>query len=378
VPDVYTVFVYDLNTNTKITELPAQGVSFDSRHNGAGAISFDVDLQNAKVQVLAMPILQYGGNCFAIYVDRDGIIVWGGIGWTTNYKKSTGLLSIGGNEFRSYFSQRLAAADYSVTTYPAGLDPAVLMYKIFTDAQNPALSGAGSSIGLTVLAGSSSMPVSVPGYPLAQYTYVGTIASDLNKISAPGAGGIDVTITSSWDPITGLPSNTLRIWSPRSGNSAGASGIVFDLASAVDYEFPTDAQSSATTVVVTGSGNGAAMPVATMNAPGVPVGGLGQSPRLDMAQSVSSQSQAQVSLMANALANQYGQALVTPTVTIPTAGAQPLGSWAVGDDARLYTSGDERFPNGYDQYWRIIQQAVTVPNEGVATVTLTFNKPPAI
>lgn len=375
--DKFTIYAYDLNTNTLVGELPGTDLRFDSRLNGAGAISFNLSLATPKSATLAAPLLAYGGRPVALYVDRDGIIVWGGIGWTGNYQKSSGMLEVGGKEFGSYFAKRVTVADYSETTYPAGLDPAELIYKIFTDAQNPALAGAGASIGLNVVGTTSDLPVTIPGYPLAQYTFVSRIAEDMAAISAPGAGGIDTSITSAWDPTSGLPVNTLQVWSPRVGRAAGESGVFFDLANVVDYSWPTDAESSATTIIATGSGNGDAMPVATANAPGVPVGGLGQSPRLDMVASTTAQSQGQVSLMANGLAAQYGEPLTTPTITVRTGErGQPLGSWIVGDDARVYVESDPRHPNGLDEYWRIVQQQVEVPNEGVATVTLTLNLPP--
>lgn len=377
--DAFRVFAYDLNTNTLISELPATNLTFDSRLNAAGAITFDLALKRDGVSALVADFLSYEGRPVALYVDRDGIIVWGGIGWTGNYVESTAMLAVGGREFRSYFAQRVAVADYSETTYPGGIDPGLLVYKIFTDAQNPVLAGAGSSIGLTVVNNTGGlMPDIIPGYPLYQYTFVDQIATDMAAVTAPGVGVIDVTVSSAWDPTTGLPVNTLTVWTPRAGATAGDSGLVFDLTNVIDFTWATDAQQSATNFIVTGSGNGQDMPVQQANAPGIPVGGLGQSPRLDRVESTTAQSQDQVSLMANGLAAQYGKPLATPTVTVPTAGTQPLGSWAMGDDARVYApaGGVARFPNGIDEFWRIVQQEVTVPNEGVPFVKVTLNQPP--
>lgn len=375
--DTFTIYAYDINTNTKLTELPGLGLQFSSRLNDQGGISFDLPLGRSDIRRLVQPLLDYAGRPVKLYVDRDGVIQGGAfIAWTGNYNKSTGMLQVGGKEIASYFAHRSQVADYSQMTYPGGLDPAVLIYKIYTDAQNPALGGAGSSIGLAVVNDSSGMPTIIPGYPLAQYTMVQQIAADMADIIAPGVGGIDVTVASAWDATTGDPVDTLTIWTPRAGIPAGSSGVIFDLDTVIDYTWPTDAENSGTTIIATGSGNGDAMPVSQANAPGVPVGGLGQSPRLDKIVSTTAQSQDQVALMANGLAQQYGDPVTTPTVTVPTAGPQPLGSWTVGDDARLYTAGDERFPNGLSQFWRIVAQEVDVPDEGVATVTLTYNLPP--
>lgn len=372
--EIFTLYCYDLNTGTKLTELPAKGLSFDTRLNDPGAISFSIDLKSPNVAARAAALLAYDGFPVACYVDLNGNIVWGGIIWTTNYQKSTGELSYGGREFLSWGDQRAQAADYSDKTYPSGLDPAVLIFDVFTDAQNPAISGDGASIGLQITSSTTSIPPVVPGYPLLQRTTISRILADMTQIISPGVGGVDVTVTSQWD-TNGNPLNTLTVWSPRVGRAAGDTGLIFDLSNALDYTWPQDATQSGTTLFVTGAGNGAATPSATVQVPGLPVGGLGQPPRLDKVLSYSQvQSQQQISLMAAGAAQQFGRPLNTPTVTIPTLGV--LGSWLIGDDARIRTSGDERFPNGLDEFWRIVQSAVTVPDEGVPTVTLTLNNPP--
>jgi hypothetical protein len=371
-PEVFTVLAYDLNTNTRLAELPAKALRFSSRLNDPGSISFTVDLKAVSRRVAN--VLAYQGNPFACYVDLNGVIVWGGIMWTTNYQKVSGDWELGGKEFQSWADARVAVADYSDVTYPAGIDPAQLIYKVYTDAQNPALAGAGASIGLQVNSITTGIPAVIPGYPLSQHTKVSAIAADMAAVMSPGAGGIDVSVSSRWD-ANGNPQNQLTVWTPRVGRAAGQSGLIFDLDRALDYGWPTDATQSGNTIIATGSGNGAAAPLATVQAPGVPVGGLGQAPRLDKVVSYQSvQSQGQITLMANGAAQQFGRPLATPTIKIPTAGR--LGTWIVGDDARLYTDGDERHPNGLDQYWRIVQHEVSVPGDGVPTVTLTFNIPP--
>lgn len=371
------MYAYDINTNTKLTELPGNGLTFGSRLNDQGSLKFSLPLGRRGIAGLVAPLLAYDGRPVKLYVDRGGVIIGAGyIAWTGRYSKSTGVLEIGGNELGSYFGQRNAVADYSETTYPSGITPGDLLVALLQDAQNPVLAGAGASIGLQVVNQSTGMPTIIPGYPLGQYTRVKQIVQDMADIMVPGAGRVDVTVRSAWDPTTGNPVDTLTVWSPRAGRSAETSGVFFDLDSAIDYTWPTDATVMGTTITATGSGNGATRPVATANAPGVPVGGLGQAPRLDKTVSVTSQSQDQVSAMASGIAAQYGDPVGTPTVVIPTDGQMPLGSWAMGDDARLYTSGDERFPQGLSQYWRIVQQEVTVPDDGLPTVTVSFNKPP--
>lgn len=371
--ETFRVFAYDLNTNTLLNELPFNNLTYDNRLGDAGACSFDLNIRSPMVQKLVSPILAYDGAPFAIYVDRNGQISWGGMAVTTNYDSFSGVLSIGGKEFLSYFDQRVLAASYTVVEYPSGVDPAQLIAKAINDAQSSTLSGAGASIGISVIGGSSGLPLTAVGYPQTQYTTVGRLIADMLAISIPGVGGLDITQISQW--VGGAPSNTFLISSPRAGRAAGNTGLIFDLDLAQQYYWPTDSGNSGNFIIATGSGSGSSMPIAVAAAPGVFVGGLGQAPRLDKVvpfQSV--QSEAQIVAAAAGAAQTYGRPIVTPKITMLTDGN--LGTWALGDDARLRTPGNERFPAGRDQYWRIVQQSVTVPDAGAATVAVTFNTPP--
>ena len=371
--ETFKVFAYDQNTNSLLNELPVNNLSYDSRLGDAGSISFDLNLQSPAVQKLVTPILDYDGVQFAVYVERNGQINWGGSCLTGAYNRATGMLSCGGKEFLAYFDQRKTAAPYTATEYPTGIDPAALIAKAINDAQSSALCGPGASIGISVLGGTSTLPKMIPGYPLTQYTMVSRLIADMLAISVPGFGGLDLTQVTQW--VGGFPQTNFVISSPRAGRVAGSTGLIFDLDSCVDYDWPTNAADSGNTIIATGSGTGAAMPTAIVNAPGIPVGGLGQAPRLDKVMSFqSAQSQQQISAAATGAAQTFGKPVATPKITVLTDGN--LGTWALGDDARLYTPGNERFPNGKDQYWRIVQQTVTVPDAGVATVALTFNLPP--
>ena len=437
--DIFRVYAYDLNTNVLITELPASGLAFDSRLNDSGSISFTLPISRPDVASRVKPLMSYAGNPFAVYVDRNGVIVWGGIIWTWNYSRASGVLSLGGKEFLSYFAQRFIAADYSSSTYPtttlaanvsaggtaltvadntnfvagetvaidttgteyrtilsvsgsttinltAGVtsghssgatvknvvDPATLVKTVVTDAQNTSLAGPGSNIGVVISGGTSTIPPISPGYSLSQHTSVANVLKDMASINSTGNGTVDSVFTSAW--VSGSPVTTLTIWSPRAGRITSASGLIFDLSRVLDYSWPMDATSTGTNIVVTGGGSG----ITTTVSSSAPVGGLGQMPHLDKAVSFTNvQSQSQLNAMAAGLSTQYGYPVPTPTVVQPTSVIPYLSTFVIGDDARLYIKSDERFPTGLDEYWRIVQYQVKVPDEGVPTVTFTFNKPPS-
>lgn len=371
----FTVFAYDINSNERITEFPAKQLTFDSRLNDPGSITFTCYMRAPKVANLVAPILDYGGDPVKLYVDRNGVIVWSGFLWTVNPTKSTGEIEFGGGELLSWGDMRVQAADYSASSYPNGIDAGTLMAKVFTDAQDTTLCGPGASIGLNIVGATAGINI-VPGYPLSQYTQLSQIVANTVQVVNPGVGGIDVGTASYWDPTTGAPVDTLTVYCPRIGRPAGQTGVIFDLSAALDYTWPTDATKSGNTLIVMG-GSSTNTPIAIVNTPGVTVGGAGEPPRLDLVASYTTvTSQDQISLMANGAADQYGKPILTPTVTVPTA--SNLGTFIVGDDARLYSPPDFLNPRGVDQYLRIVQSQVTVPDDGgSATMVVTFNPPPS-
>lgn len=438
--DIFRVYAYDLNTDTLITELPANDLAFDSRLNDSGSISFVLKLSRPEVASRVKPLLPYNGNPFAVYVDRDGALVWGGIIWTWSYARASGDLSMQGKQIMSYFNHRKLAQDYSVgnptfapsttvlsyataptttlsvastTGFSAGqyiqfgvenpevrqilsvtapntitltsassynhaangpvqfaIDPAALVKQAVNDAQNVSISGTGSNIGVTVVGGTSSITPIVPGYPSTQNTPVSQLISDMAAINQTGAGTVDTTIASDW--VAGSPANTLTIWSPRAGRVGSASGLILDLSRSLDYTWPSDANNTGTNFTITGGNS-----LTSTTTSGAPVGGLGQMPRLDKVVSFSSiQTQSQLDAMAPGVVQQYSVPVPSPSVTQPTSSLPTLGSFVLGDDVRIFIASDERFPSGLDEYWRIIQYAVKVPDEGVPTITFTLNKPP--
>lgn len=371
----FTVYAYDINSNERITEFPAKQLTFDSRLNDPGSCSFSCYMRAPNVAALVEPVLAYGGDPVKLYVDRNGVIVWSGYLWTQNPQKSTGEIQFGGGELLSWGDMRVQAADYSAATYPNGIDAGQLLAKVFTDAQNTTLCGPGASVGLNIVSATAGINL-IPGYPLQQYTQLSQIVANTVQIVNPGVGGIDVGTRSYWDPVTGNPVDVLTVYTPRIGRIAGQSGLIFDLSKALDYTWPIDATKSGNTLIVMG-GSSTNTPIATVNTPGVVVGGPGEPPRLDLVASYTNiTTQDQISLMANGVAQQYGYPIPTPTVTVPTA--EYLGTFIVGDDARIYSPPDFLLRQGVDEYLRVVQTQVTVPDDGgSATMVVTLNKPPS-
>lgn len=374
--DVFRVFAYDINTSTLICELTASGLTFDRRLNDAGSISFTINLLDPAAAAQAAPLMSYVDSApFALYVDRDGAIVWAGYGATSNYQHSAHTLPVTGKEWPAFFAQRLIGAPYDKATYPNGVDPARLLYLAVTDCQDTSKCGPGANLGINVTGGTSNLPWITPTYDQRQ-TFVSQVIADCTAGVTPGTGGLDYWLDAQW--VNGSPSVTMHLESPRAGRPAGSTGLMFDLLAAVDHTWPADFGAAATLLVEVGGGSGQVSPTARAQAPNVPVGGLGQPPRMDKVIQHSNVLDGNLlARFAYAEAVEFSPPVATPTVTLRTGDpSTPLGSWIVGDDARLFAEPYERHPGGVDQFWRIVQHSVVVPDEGVPLVTITFNLPP--
>src|SRR3954462_6964694 len=94
---VYTYYAADLMTGQLLDEIPLSDVSFTLPINDAGTLSATVPLysRSGLAQTLATART-------ALYVDRDGVLVWGGVLWTRRYDAKDTSLQLDALDFLSY------------------------------------------------------------------------------------------------------------------------------------------------------------------------------------------------------------------------------------------------------------------------------------
>jgi hypothetical protein len=366
----YRVSAWDINTNTLLTDVQASGLSYNVRMNDAGEFGFGVNLADAVAQQCARVLMDLQGNPFKTIITANAgtSILYSGIAWTTKKSPKSSMLQVAGKAMPSYFTQKVIAASYTTSIAPGALIALAL-----TDAQSD---GSGSDRHVApIVQGLNSPPNVVPSYSKNQYTTVAQVLADQTAAITPGSGGVDYFMTDSF--VNGAPSHQLIITSPRCGRDQNTSGLSVNLRQALDWEWPTDAMQSGNHLIVVGSGTGGSQPVATADDP-AGRGGQGQPPRLDMVLQYSQISnQAQLQSIANGAAQQFGKPVAAPTVTIPADYPTcALGVFQIGDDVRVRSGPSIYFPNGLDQWWRIVAYKVEIPDQGVAKVTLTLNPPP--
>lgn len=367
---VFGVSAWDINANTKLTDLKPSNLHYAVRMNDAGDFGFDVDITDAVARAAGQVLMAMDGTPFKVLVtaNNDQTILFSGLAWQTHRKPKSGVFTVAGNALTSYFTEVVIA-----NSYTSSISPGQLIVNAVNDVQ---ASAAGANRGITaVLHGLNQPPNITPSYHQGQYTTVAQVISDQTASITPGTGGVDYYMSDLF--MNGAPRHTLNVISPRCGRDQTASGLSIDLTRAIDWEWPSETTGTGNNIIVVGGGTGGAQPVATAN-DSLPRGGLGQMPLL---QAVMQYSQvlnpAHLQAIANGLIQQIGKPITTPTVTIPVD-YKPcqLGAFQIGDDVRVWSPPSIWFPTGTSQWWRIVAYDVTVRDEGVSDVKLTLNRPP--
>jgi hypothetical protein len=361
---VYTYYLFDLVSGAQLGTLPLKQVTFASRLNQIGDFSAVLELADPAVQAAAPIDLTNLGRT-AIYVDRDGALVWGGILWTRNYRSLDRTLSIAGQDFTSYFFRRVL---YAARSYVA-VDPLTAAQDLIAYAQS-----AQGNIGVAVSAPASSGAVVTQAWNPWDLKEIASAIQDLSASATGFDYGVDVT----W--AAGVPAITLTLSFPRRGRAAPNSGLVWEYpGNIVDYEWPEDGTRIATNIYEVGSGQGATMLLATSANPALLDSGYPVLDWVGQHKDVTDPTVLANFAIADALA--HAGPLTLPVLNVRANLDPKLGDYGTGDDARLRLT-DARFPaptaggSGTDTYWRIYTIEVTPQDTGPEDVKITFGSPP--
>lgn len=356
----YTYLLGDLRTGGIAGELPLGEVKFSRRLKDAGSWSASLPLGDARVRSLDPIGLTRPGRT-ALYIDRDGVIVGGGILWTRRFQTNgddAGKLQLAGSGFWSYWQHRKIR---STLTFE-GVDQAAIVEAIFDALQ-------------AVTAGSIGMNIDAPGTGVLRdrtyYGYERKGAAEAVEQLSDVIDGFDFELAAAWDGNT--PVLTLQVAYPRIGVQAIDSPLVFDRpGNILDYDCPEDATRMADLSDAVGAGEGDDMLVATSTATAVLDAGW---PLLEQ---VVSYKDVRITDTLAEHADADLEAAATP-VTIPSmtvrGDADPVvGSYRPGDDCRIVIT-DDRFPAGLDTYARIVGFEVQPPTgEDPETVTVDLGE----
>lgn len=347
----YRFLACDLMSNSVLAELPLKGASFRTQLNSPGDFSAEFPLGDPAMDHIDLISATDPGRV-ALYVDRDRVLVWGGIIWTRDRGK------IAGNEFGSYFTQHREIRDVKVYS---GQDSIAVARDLITYAQ----AKPGGNIGVIVGAETSGILTDAYYYPW-QVVKVGQAIMDLSAQDP----GFDWAIDVAYDS-TGVPTKTFHP-AARRGRRFTETGLVFEFPGTIaSYDYPEDGSKMANSVTAQGQGAEANMLTSTAADTSLLDGGY---PLLEVTNSYSQEIvPANVTKHAAADLKAFRLPVLGMTTTV-RAGRDPvLGSYVCGDEARVRIT-DEWFNNGraadrsflgpgLDDYFRIIGIEIHAPDD---------------
>lgn len=374
----YTFLFCDLLSDVVLAELPMSGVSYSTELNGIGVLRGVVPY--ADDTLMLDPDAATVPGRTALYVDRDGVIVWGGIVWTRDIVD--GGKDIQAAEFLSYYTRRHVKATLSTdtslilnTTYaPDGqrlyTDQKYIVWSLlqYAHAQPSGNIGIDTNL-LTAPAHGVNRTISYFGYERPEiYKSIAELAGADN--------GFDFGIEVGWNPVANnLPPTRYRrarTWFPRRGLSAAESGLVFVKggpgSSILDYDWPEDGTASATEVSALGDGTGEAKVLSVARDTDRLASGW---PLLEQVTSYDGViDQAQINGLAAAELTARGNAQIRPTFTVAADADPVFGTYSVGDEAQFVIDPEPTTPSGRSGVLRIVGIETTAAS-GPERVRLT-------
>lgn len=366
----YTYLFCDLRTDVLLAELPLSDVSYSTELNGIGVMRGHIPYADDTLPLDPEAASTPGRT--AVYVDRDGVIVWGGILWTRQPNGAG--KDIAAAEFLSYYQHR-----YIKTTLST--DPGVIAdddfvpdgQRLFADQMyivwslmRYAHAQPGGDIGVDInaLAGPATGIVRQVTYPGYERPEIYKAIADM----AAAADGIDLGIEVGWTTSANNQAPTryrrARAWFPRRGRTAADSGLVFAhggaAGSILDYTWPEDGTALATEVSGLGEGDGDATLQTTAQDTDKITSGWPLLEAVTKYDGVTDTARLQSLTDADLTARSQSQ--VQPSFTVQADADPPFGSYSVGDEALFVIDPSTRTPAGREAVLRIVAIENTAVN----------------
>lgn len=359
----YTYLFCDLRTDTLLAELPLADVSYSYELNGIGTLRATVPYTDETLPLDPETATMPGRT--AVYVDRDGVLVWGGIVWTR--QPTTGGKQIQASEFLSYYQHRYVkktlSTDTSLLINPSFVDAGgqrlysdqkFLVWSLLRYAQDQ----PGGNIGINI----DALATGADGITRTA-TYFGyerpEIYKAISELAASDDGfdfGIEIGWTSAANNQPPTRYRRARTWFPRRGRTAAESGLVFSkgggFGSILDYDWPEDGTAVVTEMSGLGAGSGEARIVKTATAQDMLDAGW---PLLEgVATYDGVVDEAQVQGMTRADLEARSQAQTQPTFEVSADTDPAFGSYQVGDEALFVIDPEPQSPAGRSGVLRIV------------------------
>jgi|694.fasta_scaffold03725_3 hypothetical protein len=358
----YRYLFVDLSSNTIIGELPLTGVGFTQQLNQPGSFQGHLLLSGVNADKYNVELATIPARC-GMYVDRDGILVWGGVVWGRSYNSTTQTLTFNAQEWISYFDHRRVTQDVQFTN----VDQLLIAKTLIENAQNATYGDIG--VGYNS-AGQTTSGILVDRiYYNYELKNVFQAIQDLSRQS----DGFDFAIDVDYD-INGQPEKYFNTYYPRSGlaYSFGDPNVpvfTFPAGNMVEYEYPEDGSIVANTVYALGAGSNEGKLIAIAQDITKLSTGWALLETTANYSDITDQTVLDNLAIAQSVATSYPPTVLK--VVVPAYVDPVFGSYEVGDDARIIIT-DSRFPNTLDEIYRIVGLSVQPGENGPERVTLTL------
>ena len=370
----YRYLFADLITNDILAEMPLTNVSFTQALNTPG--SFSGTILGSDVRELGYDIAGSTEPArTVIYVDRDGVLIWGGIIWLRTWDSDTQHYSFSAREFGSYFERRRITGDFMDYNQALVYDNQDQLF-IAQDLLYLAQSVSGGDIGIVIPDNVSGVDVTRVYYDYEFKDVWGAIKDLSNQ-----QNGFDFNIDVAYD-IDLEPRKYAYTSYPYRGteyNAANADALVFEFpGNIVTYEWPDDGSVVANTMYGIGPNSNEAKIRAIAVSPTDQI--AAGWPLLEDSVSYTDQYDPEIlyqQTLGEVTAKQT--TVVTPKIVVPAYAAPVLGSYKTGDECLLRIT-DDRFPAtgggfGLSVVKRIVSISVQPGEDGPERVTLTLTDP---
>jgi len=335
----YRYLIADLLTSTVNLEISLFGVTFSRRLNKPGNATFSIAL-GTKVYNDRDIIDNTVPGRSTLWIERDGVIIWGGIIWTRTYQAQANVLSFTAQTFESFFYRQFVEEQIIKTD--------IDQRQILVDLIDHMQAKTGADIGIQTASSFDPLDAvvrSVEFNPYQAWSYGRTIEYMINY-----ADGFDYTIEVGYD-TDGCLCRTLSTDNVL-GVSKEDTQNAFDYPGNVkNYYYPESASESAVSVLGFGSGEGEGTLVSKHShldllAAGYP----------DLQQSFSNRDvsiQETLDSQTEAEANRIEIPIVVPVLEVNPNMLPTFGDYGLGDYAQVHIQ-DPRFPDGTYFYSRIV------------------------
>lgn len=358
-PPEFTYFTTDLRTNAALTHLPLVTPRFSTRLKTIGDLTATLPLRSlskgrrfTSEQLVQERVRELIAgtvpNRTALWVDFGGSLVWGGIITARNYTEAQGSWQLQAKEFMWFFEDKFFhrdTGDINLRLELLDTDQFEIVRQLMAHVQNK----SGANINITVTTGNSGV-LRDRTYRVTKYKHILEALDELSNV----VNGFDYYLEVFYD-TTNKPAKRLVLSYPRRGVKSTTS-IMFEFPGNVaNFVYPEDGLDFATRAHANGTGEGREM----LRSFQTNTARIAQGWPLYETHTAYSTIKRQSTLDDHAKADldANDQPLTLPKLTVPVDSDYPLGSFTVGDHARVRLNS-VRFPDGFDERQRILGYAV--------------------